>query len=153
MPGTCSLQPSGGQTMARTSSFSHFARGSLRNLEQLRSADAWRILRRIFHTRTNHDDMLSSLRQPVSSIASRACQLRSMPVGDPASDPFSPRLKTFNWPTCSRLTPLGIERFHSLDFGRHAKEGNFCSPASALSKVVWSKHAAATRGREVGSKH
>lgn len=83
------------------------------------------------------------------SIAALACELLSMPVGGPASDPFSPRLKTFNWPTCTRLTPLGIEHIHSLDFGRHANKGNFCSPIS-LVKVASSQLAAATRGREVG---
>lgn len=73
--------------------------------------------------------------QPVLQLL--ACELLSMPFGDPASDPFSPRLKTFNWPTWTRLTPLGIGHNHSLDFGRHAKKGNFCcSPASALSRSL-----------------
>lgn len=50
-----------------------------------------------------------------------------------------------------RLTPLGIGHWthsHSLDFGRRASKGIFCSPASALptqGRFV----AAATRGREV----
>ncbi|KAL6904350.1 hypothetical protein GGI43DRAFT_400177 [Trichoderma evansii] len=94
------------------------------------------IRRRVAHLASylpHHDESRPpALIAAAASVAALACELLSIPVGGPASDPFSPRLKTFNWPTCTRLTPLGIEHIHSLDFGRHAKKGNFCSPISLV---------------------